>query len=576
MLVIRIQLPDGKPVKRLTFDKHEVAVGRDDELNDIAIGELSVSKTHALIARTQKGVVLTDLGSTNGTQVNGSRISKTAVPLRDGDVIEIGGARLWVEAKAARQPMRTYDFESGDSETSAFTASHADDDPSGPLLPVLHDDDRQHTQSRDMAFDPTSLGSLPPQRNEWYEPASDEERRALTQGVAGLIDRLAKAEDLDQFTRMTRPDAHMIKELSLALAAQVKSMPEGMEPFASRMVDAARRELVDVGPLGPWLEDAEISEIHCFRYDHIELVQKGETVTSGLAFTTESALHRAALRLARRAGQDWMKGEVVLERRLPGGGRLVCFVPPTAPNVTLTIKKREVVQRTMSELVEGRSLSSAMGTFLARCMRSRVNIVVCGHDERAVLEVVAALAAATADGQRITVLHAGVEVRAAGRKTTLLALPMAEADEEAAVRAALQLGNDHTFLTSSAARAAASSVRAIAAGGAGVVVGLRARTLDRGLGLTIGEVLLARPGLPHHAAATLVANALEIGLEIETTNEGRARVVRIAEIDPPGPSSPAYALRDLFVYTAGGGGDAGFIATEAATRHAAAASEHDG
>jgi len=69
-----------------------VILGRAPDCN-LIIADRRVSRRHAEICRQEEGFILRDLGSTNGTWLNGRRLS-TSVLLRDGDVIEIGGARL--------------------------------------------------------------------------------------------------------------------------------------------------------------------------------------------------------------------------------------------------------------------------------------------------------------------------------------------------------------------------------------------------------------------------------------------------------------------------------------------------
>lgn len=60
--------------------------------NDVVLSDLSVSKHHLEIKQDQFGkFYLTDLGSTNGTMVNGVRIYNT-VPISQGDIIRAGGA----------------------------------------------------------------------------------------------------------------------------------------------------------------------------------------------------------------------------------------------------------------------------------------------------------------------------------------------------------------------------------------------------------------------------------------------------------------------------------------------------
>lgn len=66
-------------------------IGRKPE-NDIPIDNLAVSGKHALIITILDDSFLEDLGSTNGTYVNGKLIKKHA--LKDGDVIAIGKHEL--------------------------------------------------------------------------------------------------------------------------------------------------------------------------------------------------------------------------------------------------------------------------------------------------------------------------------------------------------------------------------------------------------------------------------------------------------------------------------------------------
>ncbi|MEM7287680.1 MAG: FHA domain-containing protein, partial [Actinomycetota bacterium] len=56
----------------------------------------NVSRRHAEIRPQGTGFKVVDLGSTNGTSVNGERIAERQ--LRDGDVIEFGGTKVRFEA----------------------------------------------------------------------------------------------------------------------------------------------------------------------------------------------------------------------------------------------------------------------------------------------------------------------------------------------------------------------------------------------------------------------------------------------------------------------------------------------
>jgi pSer/pThr/pTyr-binding forkhead associated (FHA) protein len=82
---------DGVMLKEYTLTKERTTIGRKAH-NDIPIDNLAVSGEHAAIVTILNDSFLEDLGSTNGTLVNGQPIKKHF--LQNGDVIEIGKYKL--------------------------------------------------------------------------------------------------------------------------------------------------------------------------------------------------------------------------------------------------------------------------------------------------------------------------------------------------------------------------------------------------------------------------------------------------------------------------------------------------
>jgi len=71
-----------------------VRIGRAED-NDLTLGLSLVSRHHAEVRRAGAGYTIVDLGSSNGTVVNGARIAGPT-PLSHGDVIEVGPLSLRV------------------------------------------------------------------------------------------------------------------------------------------------------------------------------------------------------------------------------------------------------------------------------------------------------------------------------------------------------------------------------------------------------------------------------------------------------------------------------------------------
>src|SRR5579875_4204863 len=67
---------DGTPP--ITINKDLVVIGRKEEC-DVRLEHKSVSKMHCILVKTDGLLLLRDLGSTNGTRVNGTRVRRAAL-----------------------------------------------------------------------------------------------------------------------------------------------------------------------------------------------------------------------------------------------------------------------------------------------------------------------------------------------------------------------------------------------------------------------------------------------------------------------------------------------------------------
>lgn len=132
---------DGSVIREVPLDKERVTIGRKPQ-NDIQIENLAVSSEHACIVTILNDSFLEDLGSTNGTLVNGNPIKKHI--LQNNDVIEVGKYKLkYIGDTPGAGQTSTDDFEktmilrspmarpavvpkpSGDTQTGAAPAAAA-------------------------------------------------------------------------------------------------------------------------------------------------------------------------------------------------------------------------------------------------------------------------------------------------------------------------------------------------------------------------------------------------------------------------------------------------------------------
>ncbi len=87
-----LALGDGR---RVSIGEEPVSIGRLPEC-DVAVSDPNVSRRHAEVRRRGNDFIVVDLGSTNGTKVNGAGVRERR--LADGDEITVGGTHIRFEA----------------------------------------------------------------------------------------------------------------------------------------------------------------------------------------------------------------------------------------------------------------------------------------------------------------------------------------------------------------------------------------------------------------------------------------------------------------------------------------------
>jgi hypothetical protein len=85
-------LPTGE---RVVLGEHTVTIGRNPD-STIVLADPNVSRQHAEIRPRGTGFVLFDLGSTNGSKVNGAKVREH--DLVDGDEVMLGNTKMRFEA----------------------------------------------------------------------------------------------------------------------------------------------------------------------------------------------------------------------------------------------------------------------------------------------------------------------------------------------------------------------------------------------------------------------------------------------------------------------------------------------
>jgi pilus assembly protein CpaF len=371
-----------------------------------------------------------------------------------------------------------------------------------------------------------------------------------------LVDRVAEAMDLTPLKVSPMVDEALSHAIDRTVREQAKVMreegeaPEGTD--VELLIRDALREFVSLGPVGPLLEDDEVSEIHCVRHDQVLALRGGTLQLADASFTSEESLGRTIARLAAQTGEPWRPTELVLERRLARGAQMIGIAPPAAASYVLVIRKRRRVDMSLEDFVRAGALSRAMATFVESCLVARANILVCGPTASGTASFLAALASTGPSGDRVAVVQELEEIGITAAHVISLNLPDYRQRGEESVRAAARVRPDRLVVAALAGHVGAATLEAVADGAEGVIAAVFAPSLRQGLSKLVAQLVLARPGFNVESARECVGEAFDIAIELGRLPDGRPRVIRLAELG--GSDGKGVVARDVFTFVAEGGG----------------------
>jgi pilus assembly protein CpaF len=376
---------------------------------------------------------------------------------------------------------------------------------------------------------------------------------SLLDVVRSLVDRVAlRLRDVNLLAPVPPSLGERIDGLLQDAWTEVsegRDFPAGVA--ADRVIDLARCELVEHGPLTELIADPTVSEVGITRFDRVLSVRGGRSVTE-TGFSSDLSLRWAVSRLCSEADAPLLANEDVIERRIMPGVRLSAVIGSiSASGACVAIRKTKRSSVTLEELVRRGAISRAMATFLQQCLAARVNVLVVGPRDGGVEALLNALAQAAVEGPCVFLgerepggSEANFLLSGSDLSTTAGALQVAGSMPGARIVAELFTGD-----------LCARVVEAIADGGDGVIAARYAPSLRRGLSRLPGVIAAERSQISINAARELVANAFEIVVEVARLRDDRHRVLRIAEVI--GCAGDDIQTQDVFTFvmdrTAAGG-----------------------
>jgi pilus assembly protein CpaF len=346
------------------------------------------------------------------------------------------------------------------------------------------------------------------------------------------------------------------------LPARIRSL---VDREANVLGEDRRAELVariaerafGLGPLEPLLADPAVDEIMVCGTAPVWVERAGRLEATGVRFAREADLRDAIERILAPLGRRADEAEPLADARLPDGSRINVVLPPLAlDGPTLTIRRFRRRGFTPDDLVANGTLTRPLLEFLARAVRARCTLLVCGGTGSGKTTTLNALSSFIAPNERVVTIEDAAELRLAQPHVVRLEArpPNLEGRGEVTIRRlvrnALRMRPDRIIVGEVRGPEALDMLTALSTGHDGSLCTVHAGSPAEALRRLEVLALMADLGLPHAAIREQVADAFDLVVCQARGADGARRVVAVAEVVRIAGGA---AARELYAWRGGAG-----------------------
>ena len=523
MLLVTLAERDSE-AEEFTFDKTEISIGRLESC-DLPLSKGSVSKNHAKLVEREGRVILVDLRSTNGSFVNGRRLTGPQV-VKPDDEISIGDYILYAEV---------------------LEDEHEDD---GEL------EDRYREKEEEPARQnmPASLAAaIDKSRKRKIDPAIE----AYAKLQQDIHERLIEYLDLRRMDLDRLGDEELWRRTEKAIRDIIEQMEmDGELPGQiqrNQLLTDVLNEALGLGPLEAFLANEDISEIMVNHAAQIYIEQRGKITLSERIFSSNKAVLGVIERIVAPIGRRIDESSPLVDARLKDGSRVNAIIPPLAlkgPCITIRKFKREALR--IEDLVRFKTLTPQMAEFLEACIQAKRNIVISGGTGSGKTTTLNIISGFIPDDERIITVEDAAELQLPQEHWIQLESRPPNLEGKGAitirdlVKNCLRMRPDRIVVGECRSGETLDMLQAMNTGHDGSLTTLHANTPRDALARLETMVLMAGMDLPAKAIREQIASAVHIIVQQTRFSDGSRRLSYITEVS--GMEVDIVTLQDIFYF----------------------------
>jgi pilus assembly protein CpaF len=332
-------------------------------------------------------------------------------------------------------------------------------------------------------------------------------------------------------------------------------------PERHRLVQEIIDDVLGLGPLQKFLNDAAVTEVMVNGPDKVYVERGGRLFLTNARFSSEEHLRRIIERIVTKVGRRIDESSPMVDARLSDGSRVNAIIAPLAVSgSSLTIRKFGQVPLTVDNLISFGTLSPEMAELLNACVQARLNIIVSGGTGTGKTTLLNVLSSFLPADERIVTIEDAVELQLQQEHVVRLeSRPRniegkGEISIRDLVRNSLRMRPDRIVIGEVRGGESLDMLQAMNTGHDGSISTVHANSPRDAIARLETLVLMAGMDLPLRAIREQIASAVNLIVHISRLRDGTRRVTHVTEVQ--GMEGDIVTLQDAFTFDYSAGLDA--------------------